>query len=311
MEIFLMYNSFFTVGGITLAEFDLSLTSLHFISLGVGACIWLAFFLMQGFGLWKMAKKRDLPKRWMAFVPFANFLYMGKLAGDCNMFGQKVKRLGLFAMIAQIITTVFSLLLLASISYLFLVEGEPSIVEDSLGSGIPYWGGTGFSKTVEDFYRIGAGYSFGISILSILQLVYEILLMMLCMGLYRRYTPKSYTWLSLLVIFVPMSRYIITFCLRNRQSIDWEAYMRARNEAFARQYQQQYGGYNNGGYGSGQSNPYGNGTPYGNPNGQPTPPKPEEPFGEFGGKEDGEKPFEEFGENNALTTDTKDDDFFN
>ena len=65
--------------------------------------------------------------------------------------------MGLFVMIAQIFATVFSFMLLAAVSYLFLVEGEPIISDDF---GIPYWGGSGFSKTVEKFYNVGAGDAF-------------------------------------------------------------------------------------------------------------------------------------------------------
>ncbi len=309
MEIFVTYQSFYSIGGYLFAKYNLSSTNLHFLSLIVGVGIWAALFILQGFGLWKMAKKRNLPKKWLAFMPFANYLYMGKLAGECSIFGRKVKHMGLFVMIAQIVATVFSVLLIMAMSYLLLVEGTPTFVEDSLGMSVPYWNGTGFSQTVERFYRIGAGYTFGISIFSILQLVYDILLLILMMGLYRRYSPKSYTWLSLIVVFIPSARFIVTFCLRNRDEVDWDAYMRARREAYARQYQQQYGGYGNpygNPYGN-NGNPYGAGTPYGN-QGMAQPQKPDDPFGEFGEKE--EKPFEEFGDTETQNPDNGGDDFF-
>ena len=91
--------------------------------------------------------------------------------------------------------------------------------------------------------------------------------------------------LSLLVLFLPVSQFIIVFVLRNRQPINYEAYMRARYEAHMRQ-QQQYRNYQGqspfGGnpYGN---NPYGN-NPYANDNSQPSQnaqPAPEDPFEEF------------------------------
>lgn len=295
MELFLLYDSCFT----SFAMFNVELWKSHFISLAIAFGVWLGLFLLQGFGIWKMAKNRGWKKKGLAFVPFANYLYMGKLAGDCFFFSQKVKKMGLFVMIAQIFATVFSFMLLAAVSYLFLVEGEPIISDDF---GIPYWGGSGFSKTVEKFYNVGAGYAFGISILSILQLVYEIMLLILMIGLYKKYTPKNYMLLSILGVFIPMSRYIIIFCLRNKQAIDYEAYVRARREAMAREYQQRYGGAYGTPYGG---NPYGN--PYGTPNAQP-PQQPEEPFGEFG--EEKEKPFEEFGEEKTPEKPSGNDDGF-
>ena len=88
--------------------------------------------------------------------------------------------------------------------------------------------------------------------------------------------------LGVLTIMLP-ARFLIVFFLRNREPIDFEAYMRARREAYMRQ-QQQYHQQYYGSYGNRYGNPYGN--PY-----QP-PQKPEDPFEEFGGKTD-EEPFEE------------------
>ena len=289
MEIFLLYNSFFT----TCQMFHLGLTKGHFISLALGFAVWLGLFILQGFGIWKMAKNKGMSKKGLAFVPFANYLYIGKMAGVCNFFSQKVKKMGLFVMIAQIIATVFSLMLLTAISYLFIVEGEPIYAE---GLGVPYWGGTGFSKFVENFYNVGAGYMFGISIISILQLVYEILLLILTMGLYKKYAPKNYMILSIVNVFIPMARYIVIFCLRNKQEIDYEAYMRARREAMAREYQQRYGGAYGTPYGGTQyNNPYANPYPQ-----QPTPPTPapQDPFEEFD-----ETPFGEFDGEKKTSTD--------
>ena len=53
------------------------------VGIVVGFSIWLVFFILQGFGLSAMAKKRGLKKRWLAFVPFANIWYIGKIAGEC------------------------------------------------------------------------------------------------------------------------------------------------------------------------------------------------------------------------------------
>ena len=66
------------------------------ISLGliVGVVLWIAAFVLQGAGLFVMAKRRHLKKKWLAFVPFANIYYMGKLAGECGFFGHKMKNAG-------------------------------------------------------------------------------------------------------------------------------------------------------------------------------------------------------------------------
>ncbi len=293
MELFLLYESSFTA----CTMFDMGLTNSHFWSLIIGGSIWLALFLLQGFGLWKMAKNRGWNKKGLVFVPFVNYLYIGKLAGVCNFFSQKIRKMGVFVMVAQIITTLFMALLMLAKTYLFMAEGEPVYLDEYFTL---YWGGTGFAGKVEEFYNIGS------SITYILQLVYEILLLILMMGLFKRYAPRNYMILSLLGVFLPTARFIIVFCLRNKQAIDYEAYVRARREAMAREYQQRYGGY---------GTPYGyGGNPYANGYGQPVPPtqqKPEDPFGEFGGDKGAEDPFGEFDNANTVKTpEGKDDGFF-
>ena len=70
---------------------------------GIAFVLWLPFFILQSVGLYAMAKKRGFKKRALAFIPFANMLYMGKLAGNCNFFGRKMKRAGLYLMLAQLL----------------------------------------------------------------------------------------------------------------------------------------------------------------------------------------------------------------
>ncbi|MBR6703595.1 MAG: hypothetical protein IKL76_03430, partial [Clostridia bacterium] len=222
-------------------------------------------------GLSAMAKKRGLKKRWLAFIPFANIWYIGKIAGECNVFGQRMKRGGLYTMLAQIFTTVLCGLTIAVQVYLLVVEGAPEYDQ----FGFPFWINlTGFSAVAYKFYGISQ------YILPIFQLVYEVFMLILLIALYKRYAHRNYFILSMLALFVPVSRFIVIFVLRNRNGIDYEAYMRARHEAYMRQ-QQQYGGYNPY-YGGYNRNPYGNpyNNPYGNPQNAPKPP--EDPFGEFG-----------------------------
>lgn len=282
MEIFGLYQAF----AYPLINFNfLDVPTGFIVGLSAGFAVWLALFILQGFGLYTMAKNKGISKRALAFVPFANIWLMGKMAGSCDIFGHPIKRAGLYTMLLQIFVTVFSFACIAAEMYLYIAHGMPQI------NGVletPYWGLTGFAGVVEEFYAISS------FIYSIPELLYIIFMMVLLMGLLKQYSPKNYSGLALLSLFVPEARFIAIFVLRKRKAIDFDAYMRARREAYFRQRQQ----YQNQ-YGNPYNNPYNN--PYGNPyngNGnykrppQDTPPAPpEEPFAEFGtGKEqDSEK----------------------
>lgn len=277
MELYSLFNLVLTI----LAFSGFSSYTSFLYGVIIGSAVWIALFVLQGVGIYTMAKNRKIAKRWLAFVPFANVFYIGKLTGPCDVFGQKMKRAGLYTMLAQIFTTAFVFLSVAARIYLYATCGLPQV--DQYGS--EQWTGLiGFALVCSKFLTLST------YLLSIFQLVYEILMFILLLGLYKKYVPKNYFILGMVTLFFPISRYIILFAIRNRECIDYEAYMRARREAYMRS-RQQYNGYNGyGGYnghnGYGGYNNYGNyNHPY--PNGQNpynTPQKPEEPFAEFGAK---------------------------
>ena len=288
MEIF----NFYEASTIFASFFPNERVEMLLLAMSVGTVLCLGLFLLQGFGLYTMAKKQGLKNKGLAFLPFVNIWYIGKLAGECHFFGQRMKRAGVYAMIAQIVSTLLCFLTIAAEQYLWITQGEPKISDYGY-----YWTGlTGFALTVHKFYDI-SGY-----ILPIFQLFVEIFLVVLMMSLCKKYAPKNYMALSMLTLFVPISRFFIIFALRNREPIDYEAYMRARHEAFMRRQQQYYNQQNP--YGNPYGRPYNN-NPYGqNPNGQNGVPQ-DEPFAEFSSdkkKGSGDEPFEEMNGNS--------DDFF-
>lgn len=261
MEIISMYQVFsnlFNAFGMNVTQ------SLWYGLFGVVA-VWLGLFVFQGIALYTMAGKENLEHKWLAFVPFANIFLMGKIAGECSMFGRKIKNLKVYVCISQVIAVALEFLMIAALMYLYIVVGEPNIDLN----GRAYWdtiAGTA-ANSIARFYDV-SGY-----LISIVNLVYEILFFLLLLGIFRKYAPSNYTMLGMLTLFVPVSRYIILFVLRKRKPVDFNAYMRAKREAFLRQQQQ---------YGRQYQNPYGN--PYqnqGNPYNPQPPKKPEEPFEEF------------------------------
>ncbi len=251
---------------------DLQLSSL----LGTfgGAGLWLVLFVLQGFGLLAMAKRLKLRKKWLSFVPFANVYYMGKIVGQCQFFGQKVKNIGLYTMIGQIVCFILGAGFIFTEGYL-AANYAPTATPD----GYLQWAGlTGFAGFLASYYEWGQ------LIISIPSLITRILMLVLMTGLLRKYMPASQMFLTLLVFFLPISRFIIIFVARNKEPFDYEAYMRRRREEYMRQRQQYYNTY---------GNPYG-GSPYGMGGYQGTqqPQQPqqspqEDPFGEFSS---GDKP---------------------
>ncbi len=289
------FYNFYQIGRIFMIAVENDL-QLHFSgAVVIGLAIWISFFILQGVGLYTMAKRRGIKKRFLAFVPLANIYYMGKLAGECVVFGHKMKRAGLYAMIAQILTTLAALAFVFSEWYLYVFQGAPIIYEENL-LVMPQWEGlTGFASFVEGVY----GYSG--ALYSLLGLVSQILLVILMMGLLQKYSPKNYRILAVVSFMFAPARFIIVFVLRKNNPVNFEEYLRRQREAYFRRQQQYYGNYGN---------------PYGNPYGRP--PYGGNPYGNGNYGNDGRQnsppqdPFEEFYSPNTQGTNGKDeDDFFN
>ncbi len=251
----------------------------------IGAALWVVMFLLQGVGLYVMAKRLGMKKRALAFVPFVNIYYLGKIVGECSFFGHRMKNAGLYTMIAQILATLVTAVYISAEWYLYFKHGAPVYPTDDMSLlSTPQWQNlSGFSKTV---YNV---YFYGEALLSIVGLVAMILMLILLVGLYKKYSPRNYRFLGILSFFLPETRFIAIFVLRNRQAIDYEAYMRRQREEYIRRQQQYYNNYGNP-YNQGYNNPYGNGygSPYGQ-NGYPqqgnAPTQTEEPFGEFSSRD--------------------------
>lgn len=274
MDLYSIYEMFFSLGYWRQKAAYLNLNSL-LITLACAAALLLVFHVLQGLGIYKMAKNREMKNAWLAFVPFANTYYIGKLAGTCSFFGHKTKRAGLYAMIAQIVVFVVCGLLMFAEGYLYTQYSECITFDESTKMFI-------FSGLPDVAKPIFAAYDIGQYVVSILSLVYQLLLFVMLMGLYRTYSVKNYMILSFLELFVPMSRYIVILVLRNNEAIDFDEYMRKKREDFmrARTQYNPYGNYNP----QNPYNSYGNQTSNGGTTSNPSSdkkPEKEEPFGEF------------------------------
>lgn len=262
----------------------------------VGVC--LVVFVLQGIGLYTMAKKRNLSKKWLAFIPFVSTYYIGKLAGEGQMFGKKVSRLNVYTLLSQIVVALLCFARIAAEVYLY-TQCLDHLQYDQ--NNIAYWAGlTGMELKILRFYEISS------YLLMVLGLIYEILLTMLLLGLYRQYSPKNYNFLGVLTFLYPVSSGAILFALRKRKAVDFDAYMRARREAYMRQqqqYQNMYGTpYNPYGTPYGQrQNPY---NPYGQSAPQNQPKEEEEPFAEFASNKKTEQ------EKDDTPQEDRKDDFF-
>lgn len=216
------------------------------ICLGVAAGIYLICLILGGIGMHVMAKKRGMKGSWMAFVPFLNTLYAGKLAGEVNVFGKKVKWMGLAATFLEFVYVGLS----AFSCYLLFSLLQPGYFTYRTANTI---GGEVYqAELVTERVPLGMRWMLTAdTVCEILIYVFYILMLLaMCLmfySFYRKYYARSPFIMMFLSALFPF-RGIVIFAVRNNTPVDYEAYMRRRMEQYARTRQ-----------GYGQGGPYGGG----------------------------------------------------
>ena len=247
------------------------------IGLCIAAGIYLVCLVMGGIGMHVMAKKRGMKGSWMAFVPFLNTLYAGKLAGEVNVFGKKVKWMGLAATFLEFVYVGLS----AFSCYLLFSLLQPGYFTYRTANTI---GGEAYYQAELVTERVPLGMRWMLTADTVCEILiyvfYILMLLAMCLmfySFYRKYYARSPFIMMFLSALFPF-RGIVIFAVRNNAPVDYDAWMRRKMEEFNRRQQQNrpgnyggYGGYGDqGGYGGygGQSEPGGTG---------------ENPFPDFGG----------------------------
>ena len=208
--------------------------------------VYLILVVFGGIGLNKLAKKQGLKHRWMAFLPFLNTYYAGKLAGETQFFGQKMKRVGLYAMISEILYVALQLFVFAAVIISYFPEYRTLEVSDGVMTGaaneaMPSW--------------IEPAVTYGNLVAYLLWFFVIVFFCVLFVAFFRKYYARGPILLAFLSAVLPFRGFTI-FAVRNNAPVDYNDYIRRRTQAYMRNNgynQPPYGPYGpgNGGYGSG------------------------------------------------------------
>ncbi len=235
-----------------------------YITLGVGGGLYLLGLIFGGLGLRTLARRAGVKHAWMGFLPFANTYLAGKLAGETNIFGTRVKRIGLYTMLCEI---AFVLLNIFSVALQIYVLTDANFYVEVESSG-----GSVFTLSQEAMQLAGVGWVYSALRYYVLDIVIYIfslvMIFMFCtlfFAFFRKYYARSPFMMTFLCAVLP-ARGFVLFAVRNNSPVDYNAIMRQRMQRQQQMYGDPYGEY------PGQRQP------------QSPPAPPEEPFGdEFGG----------------------------
>ena len=261
---------------------NVSLSCYLFAALGTLG-VYLILLVFGGIGLNKLAKKQGLKHRWMAFLPFFNTYYAGKLAGETQFFGQKMKRVGLYAMISEILYVALQLFVFVAVIMYFFPEYLTLVVENGEMKGEPNDSMPAWIMPAIDYGRLVA---------YLLWFFVIVFFCVLYVSFFRKYYARGPILLAFLSAVLPFRGFTI-FAVRNNAPVDYNDYIRRRTQAYMRgngYNQPPYSPYGpgNGGYGSGgpqNDDPF---EGFGGPSGgsssgsSSSPSSDDDPFSEFG-----------------------------
>lgn len=204
-------------GGVSLNEL--------YIMFGVAGGAYLICLVLGGLALFAMAERAGIKHSWLGFIPFANTYYAGKVAGETPFFGKRMKRAGLYAMIAEIVYAAFEILSLVT----SVLLSNPAYYETN------YTEGGGMSlvfglEKVPGGLQWMAGASTWFSVLSLVaDLVMIVFLCAVYNGIFRKYSPRNAYVMTVFSVILPFRSFFL-FAVRNNVPVDFNEYMKKRLE---------------------------------------------------------------------------------
>lgn len=162
---------------------------------GYAVAMFIAYYLLRSFGLYRMAKARGLENPKMCFVPFYAFIMLSRLRSDCNALKKHkfypivaISALGAFLLFSVVLDSFFSLRIISQ-----LVETERIA--------------PGTAVLTEEMFAYNTNLASVLSNLTdVSKIVYMVFVALLYCDLFRTYSPlRTRTHLTLSVIFTVLT----------------------------------------------------------------------------------------------------------
>lgn len=183
----------------------------------ISSIIIIAMFILKAIAIKTLAKNKGLDKLYLAYIPFFNYILLGKVIGTSYLFRHKVNNIGLLVTIATLISFVMKTLL--NLGYYVSVVGAyfnvTSITYNSVF--VSNW----MSQTGAFFTVIWYLYD----VIAIIEIV---LTASIIFFIFRKYAPERAFIYSLISIFFEFMFGPLLFLIRNKTASAYDNFMRSR-----------------------------------------------------------------------------------
>ncbi len=221
-----------------------------FYSFVTDVIFWLIGHIFLSLSIYYMSKKQGYKNLWLSFIPFINFILLGKIVGKTTVWGVKISNVGFWVCITSAVSVLFTILIDLAY-YVYLFEYLFNVTVEVSSEFLYTWLSHENAVWLILFYASG--------IVDIAQIFFFVSLVFLT---FRLYNPQRSFLYAILSVFVEPLFGIFLFVSRKNPK-----------HVIVRVQPPQGGYYGGGFYGTPQNF---------NQNSQNANKKPENPFPEFG-----------------------------
>lgn len=212
-------NNFLASSASSLFNYLLNEENLIVPSFAIDVAITVITFVLMSIGIYTMAKRQNLGKRWLAFIPFFNYILLGRVVGNAIVWGKKIKNVGLWVTITSLISTILNLI---------LDYGYYLVVFQKIFNVTVYFDSNSF------LYLLACQEGVFYEVLSVVSIVPDIAYIFFEVSIifmvFRMYAPERSLLYSLASVFIEPFFGILLFMVRNRRRYSREDFMRERAE---------------------------------------------------------------------------------
>lgn len=189
--------------------------TLVLVSFLITSLITILVFVLKAIAIRTMAKNKGLDKLYLAWIPFFNYILLGKVIGTVFLFRKKVNNVGVLVTIFALICFVVQTLL--NLGY-YVQEISPFLGIKSIDYG---------SVFVENWmYEEGVFYNVIEFIYFILSLINTVLTVSLIFFVFRKYAPERALIYAIVSVLIDPAFAVLLFVIRNRKPDGFANYTR-------------------------------------------------------------------------------------
>ena len=170
-------------------------------------------FVFKSIAIYVLSKRNGFKKLYLAFIPFLNFILVGKLIGKIMVFGRPIKNIGVWVCIVSALE-----FLLGFSTYVGVLEDVLSLVLNaSVTINVP------LIDKLEQNLSLSYALLIASLVVSIVKIFFNVSMMF---ALFRKYVPQKYFLYGILSVFFDFMFGFLLFSLRKKEPMTQEDYYR-------------------------------------------------------------------------------------